>query len=475
MRRVTPRRRIALCAIAIALLLVAALVLHKTRARNPEQGTVHPGAVSRTNPELEGQAEVGAEPVGEVDGDALVALSLRDLATGEPVSMASVEVLTRLGRSTLTADSSGILRLPSSQLKTARFEPAGGLWHIPRYSNNREIRRTRTIWLYRALAVRVVVEYEQPPVNKGAPWVIARMVGPTNRSAADRRGDTPWSRSWAVSHGIDRLQNRLKPDAEARVFSGSMPYMKFTAIAVGREGYRTTVLDIPALAASADRVELVAHLEPAARLSGQLLDEGRMPVGGAVLQAYIVLEGTRSLLNPARASFTTWAVGTRTSKDDQVYVNLGCKVPVAADGTFQLDLPTVGRVVLIAHAPGRKPIWFEAGASDRDIGNAQLQFDPHVPDSRVVIKYSEADLGGATLHIGDIDDGALQTSFRTNLDEKASVPGEYFVSGREYWLIVTFKQGAETKSVDGLIRWDQRATIEMDNLEGDLDAFRASR
>jgi len=373
------------------------------------------------------------------------------------------------------SDGSGMLALAEGALANSEVEVQSNSWRLPSGFTVGGLLRTKTLWLYGTVTVRVRVTYARTPVDVGPPWITVRTVGPDLQSPADMRGTTPWAYGWSLRHGLDAQLNTLAFDEATHTFSGTIPRVLHTAIAVGRSGYRSRVLDLPIQ--GEDEVELVAVLDPAWALTGRLSDETGTPVAGAQLQAYIVIEGPRNRLNPAREALagSQWAVGTRTTPDGHAVVNLGGKVPLAMDGSFRVDLPSVGRVVLVAHAAGRPPLWHDLGVIDRDLSNIALRLPPSGGASgRIAFRAKDAELRHATMHLSDITDRSLQTSLRIDLDGDGSCADTWFVRDREYWIVITFidAQGDQVTK-DGLIRWDGRAVVEIDSLEGDLDAFRS--
>ncbi len=399
-----------------------------------------------------------------------VRVTVRDLRSGAPVSGIELRVRSEGMEAVQTTDKDGIVLLESGPNRIAIDVMTPG-WKSARFEKRSLVRSRKEVWIYRNVTLRVRVEYSETPSDSGDPWIAARVVGPDVRTQEDRAGKTPWNRSWALSHGIEDRLDAFDFDREGSTFLGVIPHVRTSVIAIGREGFRTRVLDVP-VAVEQDSIELVAYLERAPVVSGHLLDDQGKPIDDVELHAHIVIEGMRHTLNPGRYAMAGWPVGTRVTRHGEVFVNLQTTVPVDRDGSFRFALPASGRVVLLATAAGRQPLWHDAGSDDRSMPELDLRFGPKTLASPVAIRLQGAILDSATLHISDITDRALQTSQSVSLTADGMCPGHLLVRGRRYWLVASYRtKEGDRASVDGLIEWDERPVVSLDDLESDLDTF----
>lgn len=470
----TARRRVwlGLGVLAGFFVLLFAL-LHGGGAPAPQERRPLPSDASHAPALQTRSAPDGPEPEG-ADGPEGAQIAVRDLATGDPLAGIGIRFKGGDGVREVLSDDGGMLTLPAEAPAAAAVELASERWQLPSGYTIGSLRQEKTLWLYGLVSVRVRVTYARPPSDPRPPWITVRTVGPDVRTDADRQGRTPWQFGWSMSRGLDTLLNAFEFDAASETFSGTIPRVRYTVIGVGRAGFRRCLLDVPTQ--GDDEVDLVAFLEPAWALAGRLGDEEGNPVAGALLQVYVVVEGHRSHLNPSREALGVgWAAGLRTSRDEHAVVNLGSKVRLAEDGSFRIELPLVGRVVLVAHAPGRRPLWRDLGVVTGELADVDLRLPAPTPSSgRITFRVKSTILRHAMVHVSDITDRALQTTLRIDLDSEGSFPDTWFVRGREYWIIASGvgPDGSEI-SADGLIRWDGREVVDIDTLGVDLDAFRS--
>lgn len=451
---------------AVCLLLYLALAYKPESRSQPDLDSILD--TSEGDVRLDGldRLETPQNPTGE----GAIPVTVRNLRSGAPVSGVELRVRSDGKEEVQITGNDGVMLIEAGPDRIAIDVLTPG-WQSATFKRRSRVRAKREVWIYRTVSLRVLVEYSEAPSDPGEPWIAVRVVGSDVPTLGNQANLGPWNRGWSLAHGLEDRLNVFDFDRGSSTFLGAIPHVRTSVVAVGREGFRTRMLEVPA-AGTQDTIELVAHLERAPIVSGRLLDDQGKPIADVELHAHIVIEGMRHTLNPARSAMSGWPVGTRVSRHGEVFVNLQTTVPVDEDGAFRFALPSSGRVVLLATAPGRRPLWHEAGSDDRSRPELDLRFAPKTVADPVAIRLHGARLGSAILHISDITDRALQTSIRVDLAADGTCPGHLLVRGRRYWLVASYQtKKGDWESVDGLVEWDERPVVSLDELESDLDAF----
>ena len=332
------------------------------------------------------------------------------------------------------------------------------------------------IWTYRTNDVLVRVRASSAATKALDPTrvtLVATAISPGGMGArgTDSPGE-PWTPDWMRTHGLSPAAPEFHPkeDGTARA---TLPRLRWMGIQASAAGFVTTTVSLPRSPTTPIPLELEVELTTAPRLRGVVTDGSGVPLRGAVVAVNIVQRLDRMAdFDPLRDRVRGWAVhgGTLWGQDGPAVMVYTRSVTTRQDGAYEIDLATTGELTLTAHARGHVPARREMGRVLEDSTQGMSLAEVASP-SAVEVRTGGLPLRNANCVLVDITSVECETSAETRCDEHGRVSTDWLVLGRDYWMIVTSASG----SVDrGCLRWDGRATIDVDRLIKNLTEFEAS-
>jgi len=222
--------------------------------------------------------------------------------------------------------------------------------------------------------------------------------------------------------------------------------------------------------AEIDVGEIVLRRTP--RISGHISGEGGRHLRAAQFVGYTTY---RDLPTVNLDRLDLLAPGSTASVGgENASVNLMTALRIGDDGSFEYDLPASGRVMLVCHARGHRPLIRDLGRVTED-----TKLDLVVQQSlshRIRVQFGGDSLGERHVMIGDVTGGRSedpQPAVSVLLSERdGRIPGEYLIVGRAYVITVFPLRGGpsrKTKKTDELIMrkissWDDREVIDLAEL-----------
>ncbi len=367
---------------------------------------------------------------------------------------------------TASGDAGGRVNVPAAFLGSLRVTAPD--WVLLRHSVE-ELRATSRVWIAGRLRLSIHVQRESDADGELDPTTVSVFVVPLvplaaagGQAALPEPGSVPWMQT----HGLTWEPDPARPDASgtAVVQSIRIPGLAVKAHAQGWMA-SVTALEMPHDPSETEqRVEVFMHRSP--RLRGRILDERGLPVANCAVRAYTLRtvpswahfkQNYSSYLIPGAAM-----VG-HTAKDGTAYVGYTFPAITDADGHYVLDVRDPGEVTLAVHAPGRGPSRSELGGlvADRE-HDVQLAAGS---TSRVRITFQGRPYRGQVGTLSDVTNEHLQMPVDIATDAEGAVPGHWLESGRSYFFLF----GPDERR--GFIRWDERESVELTELERNYDRF----
>jgi hypothetical protein len=271
-----------------------------------------------------------------------------------------------------------------------------------------------------------------------------RVTGSADESLLVFRGPAadPWNQRWMDRSGLHTgLVSGL--DREG-TFTLRVPQVRGTSVRVRLPGWRVAFGAVPVGIPDGEARTLAIPVERATTVEGQLrFDAGPLPKG-VLLKAYVL--GTTDLekvtLEGLRARGE--AVGIVRGPDGIAYQRTSHPIKVTPQGTFTLQLPTAGRIQLVAHVPGAAPARLAFDSPESSPQSVVLTaVAPVGGSSRVVVLEGGTPLTRGVLMLSDITDHPMQSSIEITLDEAGAMPGEWLETGRRYWAVGSGSRGRD--------------------------------
>jgi hypothetical protein len=142
-------------------------------------------------------------------------------------------------------------------------------------------------------------------------------------------------------------------------------------------------------------------------------------------------------------------------------------------GTFAFEVPFLGDVEMHIAAPGHLPAQVKLGPVLSDFGDVNVKLPAAEGARRVTVRWGERRFPGTNFMIVDITNAARQFLMEEELDKESSVAADWLEVGREYWLVVRLtSEDGSTTHLSGMIRWDNRADVDLSSLEQNLGEFK---
>jgi hypothetical protein len=201
--------------------------------------------------------------------------------------------------------------------------------------------------------------------------VAAVAYGPPDARLTTPDAEAPSSVRWLRQHRLDAIPaHSYDPRTGAfEILGVRLPWFGVTASATG---WYAPPVDVSDRVPDADGViEVDVPLRPRPTVRGRVLGEDGRPIAGARLRLQVRVRTTWADFNPSRALIegTSLAVTGYPGGGD-VVLNYASEYVTGSDGSYALDVPAEGEVVLVARAEAHAPERVETPAS-RD-SNADL-------------------------------------------------------------------------------------------------------
>lgn len=438
-----------------------------------EAGETRPVLVAAPHvsaPRTEAQPVVRAEPeaekvcLREIDPSQRLALTVVDVATGEPVPGVRIGWTASRGRiepvlvlANPVSDASGRIELPRADVSRLLALAPG--WSIASRPEA-DVLADGRLFVSRMLDVHVVVSVvpgSSLPLDMDS---VSVAVGPRpfEGTAADGTSAV-YSGQWHESRGTGKtVWGEL--DAEGRT-TVRVPWSRGWLVRARAPGWSaaTVVLAEPALGESSADVRIA--LSPVPQLRVRVLG----PEGDGLFRASVAQFVKRVFPSPEDAAREVWGnrtagLGTnvRNREDGTAIATLRMPQLTEADGRVVLDLPLESEITLVTQADDlladvRR---FPAGSDDVEL-EIRLRA-PSRPEARVAITLGGVPVRGPRLVLLDVTDPDVQIP-HVLIVRNGSVLAERFVLGRPY----AFSDGGQLR----YLRWDGRAGVELIDLPQD--------
>jgi hypothetical protein len=293
-----------------------------------------------------------------------------------------------------------------------------------------------TLWVHRTIDVlcRVVLDPIDGRPTSPLQAVVTTVVMGSPHSTLVAPTEDPWNTRWASLHGIE--EGRAGVPQEDGRFRLSVPAFRWIGVYVEPPSlYAPETFEIPIPDRSIDVVEMEVHLRRRTRISGRIrANDSAIPPSSEIFAHVLRNEAARSF-NWER--FESLGVGARGARQegDRVWLQYASRATIPPDGSFALDLPVGGEIVLVVHVPGHLPERRDVSAVGGALESIEIAVRAPSRSKRTRFLFGGVPLTRWSLVVTDVSEYRIQSMCVVRLDDLGASSTEWFEPGRSYWLL----------------------------------------